>query len=382
MNSRRREKFVLPGVPPEKYQEATFGLHVYQPGAGNVRIHNASITSSSSNIHSPFFGPRFGIPRSQPVSATVFRLATGVRHDHHPHSEHGRPGIEPRPSLSLAPVHACDVCFEDFSSETQPPEWITRACVHKPTICSRCLAAYIESELNSKIAERIYCPESNCGAVLDHGDIKRLAADAETFARYDTRLLRRALGADRNAVWCQNCASGQIHEGGSTQPIVRCSNCHFRSCFRHGVPWHDRLTCEEYDAMLLNPEGFQAAIDRDDAASAAEMKRLEAEDRLAKAAERQAREAEMERQRQAAAATRREDLRRRLVEEKLSLAKISATTKNCPGCQGPIELIPGACKHMISPMRGVDPFAVADISSQKAMSAIMDVSLVSRCKLT
>ncbi|KAI9048310.1 hypothetical protein LZ554_008104 [Drepanopeziza brunnea f. sp. 'monogermtubi'] len=362
MNSRRREKFVLPGVPPEKYQEATFGLHVYQPGAENVRIHSASIASSSSSILSSFFGPRYGIPSSQPVSATVFRLAT---------VEHARPGIA---------AASCDVCFEDFSSETQPPAWITSACVHKPTICSRCLAAYIESELNSKIAEQIYCPESNCGAVLDHEDIKRLAADAETFARYDTRLLRRALGADGDAVWCRNCASGQIHEGGSTQPIVRCSNCGFRSCFRHGVPWHDRLTCEEYDAMLLNPDGFQAAIDRDDEAAAAEVKRREAEDRLAKAAERQAREVEMERQRQAAekaaVAKRREDLRRRLLEEQLSVAKISETTKRCPGCKGPIELIPGACKHMIY---GLGRVAVADTSSQKSHERDDDgcISLVS-----
>jgi hypothetical protein len=184
MNSRRRQNFVLTGVPPEKYQEATFGLRVYQPRAGNVRTHNVSITSSSSNIHSSFFGPQYGIPRSQPVSATVFRLATVLQHDHHAHSEHSGPGIEREPSVPTPPVTTCDVCFEDFSSETQPPEWITLACVHKPTICSGCLAAYIESELNSKVADQIYCPESNCGAVLDHEDIKRLAADPETFARY------------------------------------------------------------------------------------------------------------------------------------------------------------------------------------------------------
>ncbi len=121
--------------------------------------------------------------------------------------------------------------------------------------------------------------------------------------------------------------------------------------------------------MLENPEGFKSAIDRDDE-EAARIRRLQQEEdeRLARELSQRDQVAEQERQRQrheeeirraraeqkAEAERKRqekerakkvEELKKRQKEEKLSLAKVQATTKQCPGCQWPIEKNQG-CAHM------------------------------------
>lgn len=41
--------------------------------------------------------------------------------------------------------------------------------------------------------------------------------------------------------------SGQIHENEGEEPMVTCIECGFRSCYTHRIPWHNGLTCAEYD---------------------------------------------------------------------------------------------------------------------------------------
>ena len=169
---------------------------------------------------------------------------------------------------------SCVVCTEEFSSTIQTPPWISLACLHQPSVCTGCLAQSIRHDLDNKVWDQIKCPE--CSITLIYEDIQRLA-DPEIFLRYETLSFRNAVGADANFIWCRNCDFGQLHESGSAQPIIRCLNCGFRSCFRHSVPWHERLTCEEYDEMLRDPDGFRSAVDKDDEASE-EVARLQYEE--------------------------------------------------------------------------------------------------------
>lgn len=221
---------------------------------------------------------------------------------------------------------------------------------------------------------KLKCPECSAGLIWD--DVRRLA-DEGTFARYETMSFRAAVGSDENFVWCRSCSFGQLHDSGATQPIVRCLNCGARSCFTHqGIPWHERLTCEEYDAMVADPDGFQSQRDREDEEAARERERqLEDDERLAREMDSRDRAREVERQEAAHAEARRKqeeeqrvekerkikeaerkkvekekaeklrEIKRKKAEEDATLETIEKTTKKCPKCTWPIEKNEG-CDHM------------------------------------
>ncbi|KAL2060168.1 hypothetical protein VTL71DRAFT_9563 [Oculimacula yallundae] len=222
---------------------------------------------------------------------------------------------------------SCIICTKTFSHECKPPACISHACTHEPSVCSDCVCEYLEHELSNNVWNRIECPE--CAVLLEYDDIKRLA-NAGTFSS--------ALASDDNFVWCRQCEFGQSHEGGAGQPIVRCMQCGSRSCFHHSVPWHDRLTCEEYDEMLRDPDGFEGAVDKaNEEVARAREKQENEEARRNEKREQKRRRAQIQQERQ--------DIKKRLENETLSLAEVAATSKRCPECTQPIELIEG-CSHM------------------------------------
>ena len=273
---------------------------------------------------------------------------------------------------------SCIICVEDFSNNVTRPAWISQACAHQPSVCSACIAKSIKSDLETRIWDQIRCPE--CQISLIYEDIKRLA-DPATFERYERLSFRAAVGSDQNFVWCQECDYGQLHDKGALEPIVRCLNCGFRSCFVHSGPWHSGFTCDEYNEMLQDPENYQSARDKENT-DLDLLKRFQEEQDFKAAQELSSRDKREEEQRQmrrhqeerekARVAQRKEaeEMKRRRVEEErraekarkeaqerarmeakrhkenaLSMEKMKKTTKQCPGCKWPIEKNRG-CDHM------------------------------------
>ncbi|KAF5684243.1 hypothetical protein FDENT_6812 [Fusarium denticulatum] len=227
-----------------------------------------------------------------------------------------------------------------------------------------------------------------CKEKLEYNDIQRLA-DEQTIAKYEGQALRAAMADEENFFWCtSDCGSGQIHDSGSIQPIVICIKCNHRSCFRHGVNWHEDLSCDEYDQLQEDPEfrsylelenemweeaqaaqEAQEEADRDiarrlAAEENAEAERQEAQDRIVREREReiqrnqekqreQKREKQREQERQRnqerqrslrekasprnAAEERRKIAARKREEETKSNATLRATSKPCGGCGWAIE---------------------------------------------
>ncbi|TVY82727.1 E3 ubiquitin-protein ligase [Lachnellula suecica] len=243
---------------------------------------------------------------------------------------------------------SCVACAEDFSTEVVRSGATTQECTHLPNICQNCVSTWIQSKLDSNSWNTIQCPE--CSVLMAYQDIKRVA-DLATFSRYETLSLRSFLNSDDDFVWCRECDYGQVHSSGTSHPIIRCQNCGFRSCFLHGVPWHERLTCEEYDQMLQDPEGFQSALEKEEQEVELARLRQEEEDRR-KDEMREARaeqEAEAARKRKEIEEERRQ-LKERLEAEALSISFLEADpeTKQCPGCQHLVlKINDGRCDHMI-----------------------------------
>jgi hypothetical protein len=43
--------------------------------------------------------------------------------------------------------------------------------------------------------------------------------------------------------------------GGDDQPVVRCRECNAKSCFTHRIPWHEGLTCAQYNSLIAEGRG-------------------------------------------------------------------------------------------------------------------------------
>lgn len=166
--------------------------------------------------------------------------------------------------------------------------------------------------------------------------------------RYETLALRAAMSEADNFVWCTSgCGSGQIHESGTESPIVTCLHCRHRFCFHHNVPWHENLSCDEYDQLLADPENFRSRLELEDEAwSESQRAQLEADRALAQnmladdQAELRRREerARQEREQAKKAAELKRKIAARLKREnEMSERMVSQTTKPCPGCGWAIE---------------------------------------------
>ncbi|KAI9767590.1 MAG: Myosin type-2 heavy chain 1 [Geoglossum simile] len=139
----------------------------------------------------------------------------------------------------------CVVCTEAIPTPELPT--LTN-CKHKPQVCADCYKNWIASELDNTSRKEIRCPESGCGELLNHAEVRQYASPG-IYAKFDDFSVRDALNNDPNFRWCRRvgCGSGQIHENDAGGNIFRCIVCGFKACFVHEDTWHEGETCEEYD---------------------------------------------------------------------------------------------------------------------------------------
>ena len=118
--------------------------------------------------------------------------------------------------------------------------------------------------------------------------------------RFDDLSVRSFLNTDPNYRSCraEGCNYGQIHDAGLEGNIFRCGACGFRICTVHDVPFHTNETCDQYTERME-----KVASDR------VEAERIKQE------------------------------------QEEASVAEVSRTAVECPGCGSHIHKTLG-CDHM------------------------------------
>jgi len=143
----------------------------------------------------------------------------------------------------------CVICLEDLTVEHFANRGPSAACHHPSIVCTPCLGTYVEACISSRASAR--CPTPDCSAYMQYEDV-HFWASREVFEKYDTRMLRLKLSAMSGFTWCVNseCDAGQFCTsiGTAVSPkIVTCSSCGTKSCSFHSVPWHEGLTCTQFD---------------------------------------------------------------------------------------------------------------------------------------
>ncbi|KAF7913269.1 hypothetical protein BELL_0986g00010 [Botrytis elliptica] len=151
---------------------------------------------------------------------------------------------ESNDDIIFAAVDACRVCMENLTPEKFPQTRITSTCAHHPAVCNQCLTKHINDQVQTKASNQISCPE--CPEKISEAEIKKYASP-EILERKGRRLLNISLQHLPNFTFCLSptCESGQIHT--PDHPMMTCSTCGFKTCFIHKLPWHEDLTCAEFD---------------------------------------------------------------------------------------------------------------------------------------
>ncbi|KAI1099083.1 hypothetical protein F4804DRAFT_345805 [Jackrogersella minutella] len=208
---------------------------------------------------------------------------------------------------------------------------MSEKCQHKPSLCLECVALSINSQIRDATTDNLSCPE--CKEQVEYPVVQRFSSK-ELFSRLR---IDRLMSQVNNFVWCPfGCGTGQTHYPG--QSLVYCLRDKRSFCSRHLVPWHGDYTCDEYDAMLADPEHFRGNAQRE--REAQEELEFTRKRKLRLAAER-LRHKEAQRKEGEAL-----EHQARLRNEEISAEKeIRRITKRCPSCQAPIQKN-GGCDHM------------------------------------
>ncbi|KAG9245952.1 hypothetical protein BJ878DRAFT_418033, partial [Calycina marina] len=143
----------------------------------------------------------------------------------------------------------CQVCLEDLAAENFPMGNITHQCAHDDRVCFNCLQQTVDAFIGGGNLSLLVCPIEKCAARLSYENVRSFSTE-DNFARYNYLLTKGALDEMEDVVMCLglNCGSAQVHEGKRNNPIMICYVCKFKTCAKHGVPWHTGETCAQFDA--------------------------------------------------------------------------------------------------------------------------------------
>ncbi|KAK0636739.1 hypothetical protein B0T17DRAFT_485225 [Bombardia bombarda] len=154
---------------------------------------------------------------------------------------------------SFPPVTTeCSNCDETKDFTDFPKSALTATCKHPPTTCLQCIAKSINTAIRAAgPGTKIQCHQ--CAGLLEY-DAVLLYADVAVGKWYEVATFCAALEADQSFVWCASgCGSGQTHDSGVDNPIVKRGYCGHRTCFQHKFTWHEGVTCDEWDAQHNEP---------------------------------------------------------------------------------------------------------------------------------
>ncbi|KAK3933601.1 hypothetical protein QBC46DRAFT_301019 [Diplogelasinospora grovesii] len=131
------------------------------------------------------------------------------------------------------------------------PEKLAGSCGHEIDHCNNCLAEHMKvklEELGRGVADNMPCPSEGCNRKLEYQEVM-LYGDRESLIKYDKYLLLNSITALPNFRWCGRgaCGNGQLYE--EDDELITCDECGFAMCYRHQIPFHRGLTCEQYDSQ-------------------------------------------------------------------------------------------------------------------------------------
>lgn len=164
-----------------------------------------------------------------------------------------------------ARTRECVVCSSDKPS-TDFAELVSSACRHtQRQICNQCVRENTRTAVNELSKSVIHCPEDGCGAPLDFATIRTLVVNLNTVQgrsiaalnRFENKLSMECIEKLEDFIWCAHGCGNGAQLIAKPLPWYKCTHCKEKTCIQHGVPWHDGMTCAQYDQHLKSNEEEQ-----------------------------------------------------------------------------------------------------------------------------
>ncbi|KAK2760342.1 hypothetical protein FQN54_002411 [Arachnomyces sp. PD_36] len=149
-------------------------------------------------------------------------------------------------------------------------------CDHEPLCCVDCLTKHALIKLKARrmafsnggtpdFWSVVTCPQCNISLTEEHLRSSLSRADLKAVSEMVTL---NGLHSDKRWIWCtsETCSSGQLHRRNTTKDNlyrrVTCRKCGVQSCFAHREPWHEGLTCAQYDDQNPKSESVKSSEER------------------------------------------------------------------------------------------------------------------------
>ncbi|EEH19660.2 hypothetical protein PABG_01919 [Paracoccidioides brasiliensis Pb03] len=148
-------------------------------------------------------------------------------------------------------------------------------CAHGPQTCSDCVSKHIIITLKTRapinhiqvaskgVIDWSICTCPQCNMTLTESEIRSALSRSEN-AVITGIASRKELESHPRWASCLSitCSSGQIFPEGAQSEKVVCIKCGASSCFLHGIPWHTKYTCGQYDDSHPNAQSVRSSEDR------------------------------------------------------------------------------------------------------------------------
>lgn len=139
-------------------------------------------------------------------------------------------------------VELCGICFDDAEQEMHEG----LHCLHR--YCHSCITRYVNSRVAQK-RHQIYCPHDSCGEALTPHECAYFLP-AEIYDAWSALELEAQI-SESEKVYCpfSDCSALLLKEENGDLLNAECPFCNRMFCLKCMVPWHADLECSEFQKL-------------------------------------------------------------------------------------------------------------------------------------
>jgi len=148
----------------------------------------------------------------------------------------------------------CSICMETMHiGEFFPID----GCTH--TFCISCVRQYIAAKVEENVLS-IGCPDRGCKKGVLHPEACRDVIPLQLFQRWGAALCDSSLGELKFYCPFKECSALLVDDPGHGEAVitnVECPHCCRMFCAQCKVPWHDGVTCTEFQRLGKDERGWE-----------------------------------------------------------------------------------------------------------------------------